>query len=174
MTSLLAVDTQPTPSSIRSHSAGKRGRGRGRGEGKRTRRGASGVGEGWVLGSEWAAGPQGRPVSLAICFHLVNHVDTCGTICRWRPGAGRARLDTLHPPLALSHKQDLISPFIYSNCRRGKQCHWIVFSDPTGTESFTTNTLTQFIFWRRVNWTETQTNNDPTVLQVQLPINESS
>lgn len=48
------------------------------------------------------------------------------TLLEQSSSGGHARLDTLHPLSALSHKQDLISSFICSNWRRAKQCHCIV------------------------------------------------
>lgn len=74
-TSLLAVDTQPTPPSIRSHSAGKRGREGGEGKKDEDARVC-------VCGaSERAEGPRGRPrvprhmFSLSqSCRHLWNNL----------------------------------------------------------------------------------------------------
>lgn len=57
---------------------------------------------------------------LAICFHLVNHVDTSNNLLQ-TTRAWHARLATLHPPSRLSHKQDLISLFINSNWFQGKR-----------------------------------------------------
>lgn len=144
MTSLTAVDTQPTPSSIRSHSAGKRwGERKRQSEGKRTRTGGSQLG---VRVGVWG-GRQQSPLPSPYVFTQ----SVMSTLLEQSSSGGHARLDTLHLPSALSHKQDLISSFICSNWRRAKQCHCIVsfFSprDPTGRESYTAEkTLTDAVY----------------------------